>query len=214
MLAAGPPRSGTVLRAHRDGVVRVRGPVVREQPLVVPDRGRERVGHDEPGGREIARVARGLERRERGLRAVARRQVRDAVEVGVHLLVLLRRQCGHRLRIIGRELRELLRRLDGTPQRFVRDVVRGDDRVLLPERALDDHGEVRDPASRGHLIVGEPHVRRVPAADVHLDALGLRHLRDPVDERLRLVAAQHGSVRNVLDQTLGVGHGYLCFESV
>src|SRR5690242_4256296 len=67
--------------------------------------------------------------------------------------------------------------------------------MLLPERALNHHGEIGDTACRRHLIVGEPHIRGIPTPNVHLHRLGLRHLEHAIDQTLRFIARKHGSVR-------------------
>jgi hypothetical protein len=67
--------------------------------------------------------------------------------------------------------------------------------VLLAEPALHGHAEIRDRAGGRHLVVGEAHVGRVAAADLHIDAIGFRHGNNALNERLRFLAREDRAVR-------------------
>src|SRR5205085_4012860 len=75
MLGARPARPGAVVGPDRQRVVGGRGAVVGEHAVAVANRVGAGVDDDESGRLEIARLARGLERRQRGARTLLRSYV-------------------------------------------------------------------------------------------------------------------------------------------
>jgi len=196
MLRARPAGAGSVVGPNRERVIGVGVPVVREQSFVVAERVGAGIDDDEARGLEIARFARGLERGQRGSRAIFRREIGGRIEVAVHRHVRLWRQSRHRFRIVGRELGQRLRLRDGASQRVVREIVGDRGGVLLSERALDTDRAIHDAARCRHLIGREADVRLVAGGQVHRDFVGLGHLHDFLYECVRLLARHHRTVGN------------------
>ena len=111
MLGARPSGAGSVGGANGDGVVRVGGPVIREQSFAVGERRGARVHDEVSGRRKIAGFSRGRERGKPSLNKIGGGQVRRGWKPGVDGLDVLRSEVGHRFRIVGRELRQRLRLL-------------------------------------------------------------------------------------------------------
>ena len=68
---------------------------------------------------------------------------------------------------------------------------------------------VADAAGGGDAIVGEANVAAVAAADVHLNRIGLRHLHDALDERLRLLARHARESRAAAPRSPRARHAFL-----
>src|SRR3954452_137253 len=103
MLGTGPTRSGAVVGANRERVVRGRRTIISEESLAVAERVGAGVDENESGGFEITGFAGWLQRGECGARAILGSEASRGIEVAVNRQVRLRPQRRHRLRIVGRQ---------------------------------------------------------------------------------------------------------------
>ena len=176
LLGPRPPRSGSVIRARGDRVVRVGASMVGEQPRAVADRRRTRRRDEEARDLDVLRRTRRCQRGQRRLGSIIGRERCRGLEPRGDLRVLLRAELAKILRVFGCETRQRFRLLHCAAQAIVGATVGDDGCLPLAEDALHPNVRGRRRTGGAHLVRRETDVRFPRALNVHADRVGLREL--------------------------------------